>query len=696
MEMRPLDELDVMLVDEKDRALVAESTKDRPVKVIDRTRDGVREITVAKLRYQKSKDYVELESDTYHNVRVKDPLMGELMCRESRYVLHADKADKLYLAGPGRMDVPQSVLHRNYAGTAGPVMVSWEKMMEVDVVRGANGEEKEKWAIKHALLTGDVWVRNPGLTGIGDAYEMNAKESLDLVLAQVNATKVTLEHMTATAVTIRSARSQAAFHEMPQGLMADKMDVSTAAGPDGIRSPSKMLAVGNVVAWTYGDQRDFTEELGGGTKKADKPADKEKKDKEKNLDKQTLYASMLEATLEPKEKGEKDDVAMGTNTRVKSLTATDGVKVELEGIGAVVTAKSLVADPANTKTGKVRLLGDKETPVLVAMGDDQITSLEMLLDQKSQSIEIPREGEFTFVEKKEDNKKVTPVRISWKEKMTYDRSSRLARFMGNVGIHMESEDEETRVTCKDSLKATLADRKAGGRDGKLPIEQFKALGEVEVTRTQYDKNQNILTRMYMNSDEARYSEASQLLELPCAGTIGLEDNEVKANKKDAMNTTGTSTLTWTGNLKFALDTGELTITEGVHMIRVPTKPMTVPAGMGGGEVKRIELFGDTLTAKLLPDPENKNKATLLGGGKPNLENVKLDGTARLAAGEREIRALYLIYDAVNQIVSAKGTLRQPVQLVRPGVSSPNTPGITYNLLTDELKVEPLQGMIELE
>jgi len=679
MEMRPQDEQDVTLVDEKDRVLLAEGTKDRAVKVIDRTRDGVREITAAKLRYHKSKDSVELESDTYHNVRVKDPLMGELMARQMRYVLHADKADKLYLAGPGRMDVPQSVLHKEKAGTAGPVVVSWEKMMEVDVVRGVggNGGEKEKWSIKHALLTGDVWVRNPGLTGIGDAYELNA-DTLDLRLTQMNATKVALEHMTATAAKIRAARQRAAFNVLPQGLAADKLDVSTIAGV-----PSKMVAVGNVVAWTYGDQSDFSKELGGAAKKTE-------------LDKQTLYASKMEAVLEPKEKGEKEDVELGTNTRVKSMTATDGVKVELEGIGAVVTARSLVADPADPKTGKARLLGDKETPVLITMGDDQITSLEMLFDQKSQSIEIPCAGEFTFVEKKENGEKSAPVRISWSEKMTYDRASRQAQFMGNVGVEMDGKDETTVVSCKEQLKATLADRKAGGREGKLPIEQFQALGDVNVTQTKWDKDENILTRMHMHSEEVRYSESSQLLELPCAGLIGLEDNEVKAKKEGAMDTTGTSTLTWTGNLKFALDTGELTITEGVHMIRVPTKPMPVPAGMGGGEVKRIELFGDTLTAKLLPDPENKNKATLLGGGKPNLDNVKLDGSARLAAGEREVRALYLIYDAVNQIVSAKGTLRQPVQLVRPGVSSPNTPGITYNLLTDELKVEPLQGMIELE
>ncbi|MCL2645979.1 MAG: hypothetical protein FWD61_03115 [Phycisphaerales bacterium] len=738
MEMRPLDENDMTLVDEKDRALLAEGTKDRPVKVIDSTR----EITAAKLRYHKAEDRVELESDTYNDVCVKDPSMGIIKCAKLNYLLQADKADKLFLAGPGRLDVPQSALHKDRveAGKGGaPMVVSWEKMMDVDLVSvagggggGWGGGTTGKRAVKHALLTGDVWVRDPGLPGVSNAFEMNAA-TLDLQMAQATTVKMSqsLEHLTATAVKVKSARPGAALNDYPQGLTADRLDVSTAAGPDGKGgglSPSKMLAAGNVVAWTYGNQSDLSENLTA-ARKPDKAASNK-------LVKQTIYTPVLEAMLEPKEKGgEKgaEAVALGSNTGVKSLTATDGVKVELEGIGAVVTAKSMVADP---RTGRVRLLGDpgSMTPVLVTMGDDRIESFEMIFNQHANtlnqlhSIEIPREGAFTFVEKKEGEgagggvvEKATPVRITWTEKMTYDQWSRQARFMGNkVEIKTVGAAEETvEVSCKKLLEATLAERGASGGGGggakKPPIEQFKAQGEVEVTQTKWGKQGNILTRMYMQSEEARYSEASQRLELPHAGMIGLEDNEIKENKgsgKDAADTSGKTVLTWKDNLVFAMDTGVITITDSVHVIRVPTKPMQVATvsggknggkGIMGGPVQRVDLYGPSLTAKLLPNKSSnestpKGAAAFLGsGGRPSLESVKIAGPARLVAGEREVRApKELAYDEVNHIAEAKGTRQEPVQFIAPGANFPETPGIKWNLITGETEIESARGMMKLE
>src|SRR5206468_2357469 len=149
---------------------------------------------------------------------------------------------------------------------------------------------------------------------------------LDVLIASTGDLKTphVLEHFLATGnVIIKSARGNNGIDDAakPDGIAAKRLELLTSL-PAGskIPAPAQLLADGDVVAWTYTDQKN-----GGESKR---------------LARQTIYTPKLDVTLEPKDHlpatataNTPTNLAMGGGTNVRTMTATDGVKVELEGFG---------------------------------------------------------------------------------------------------------------------------------------------------------------------------------------------------------------------------------------------------------------------------------------------------------------------------------------------------------------------------
>ncbi len=129
------------------------------------------------------------------------------------------------------------------------------------------------------------------------------------------------------------------------------------------------------------------------------------------LSKQTLYTPKLDVRLASKARTGKGAASgIGGNVIATSLLASDGVIVELEGFAGQMIfakAKTLSADMTNGRdSALVKLDGEQLADGTVAdaevsqgeRGANKITGLQMLLDQKSRSIHIPRKGTFNFVQ----------------------------------------------------------------------------------------------------------------------------------------------------------------------------------------------------------------------------------------------------------------------------------------------------------
>ncbi len=389
MEMRPAAAGDVQLTDRRDIAIEAVGTMERPVLVRDETRTARAGI----LQYHRAAQSVALAPGDVGPVVITDADLADpvrsartLTCQG---VTFSRSENLVHLAGPGRMEVPQSVLRRNEKNVAGnPLVVAWAHMLDVELADAARvvGKGPKKMAIRRAVFTGKSSITDVDFSLDSDLLDILVAPSPDAKTAQA------LEHLVATGnVHVKGAnRANAGIEDAdkPSGVNADRLELRTAiAGGGKMPVPSWLLAEGNVVAWAY---------------------QPEQGSKSKTLSKQTLYTPKLDVSLAPKARSSTTTASGGfANVNATSLLATDGVIVELEGFTSQTVfakGKTLFADMKNgrdntqvTLEGESLMDGTKETVEAAEVsqgerGDNKITGFRILLDQKNKSIDIPARG----------------------------------------------------------------------------------------------------------------------------------------------------------------------------------------------------------------------------------------------------------------------------------------------------------------
>jgi lipopolysaccharide export system protein LptA len=719
MEMRPAGPKDLKLTGNRDSALEAVGTAENPVKL----EDTDRIVTAGRLWYHTAADRIEIEPGVLKHVQMADGAQGMVRCQGVSFVRGTAEAQLLKLLGPGTIEVPQVALKRDTkpGPNSQPLLASWKKTADVYFAMDADPKKptKKSPSIRRAVLTGDVEIKDP-------TFEM-AAQTLDFKIVPTGDPKnpQSLESMIATGkVNIKYAREGGSVDAAgkPDGMTAGRLELFTSPRPGSkVLMVSRMLATEDVVAWNYTDRNEVSLDA---TKATTKPAAGSK------LVRQTIYTAKLDVAIEAKEKtaiGTADNVSDGlAGIGMKSLTASDGVKVELEGLGGVdnqtviATAHTLSADPKN---GKAILEGDigvnqkDGVPKLVQIqqGDNHITGEKVILDQKSHSIEIPGPGMFSFLEKGKNGEPDGTVQIDWSRSMLFDNKAMRGRFSGLVHAKLLGKPDQTsELSCKDFLEVVLASSKSGAeKDDKA--DQLKSLiakGDVRIAGSTFEPGtKKVLTSILMANSETRYDGATKTLEIPGKGSVAIEDYRVEQkppaknatvktalNKKDGPDSKGLTAFKFDDGLIFIGDNGKgdagsIRMKKNVVMLHYPTKPFNLPGDPSQEAVKEIRLQGDSLAAQLAQSKEKVAKKTVssplaLGSGNTmDLSRVIADGNARLSLGASEVSGLALDFDVAKYIATVRAGKGVDAQVVRPGEAMVTTKeDIVWNLQTNEFKL----------
>jgi hypothetical protein len=261
MEMRPTGPDDLKLVGGNDRALEAVGTREHPVIL----KDEQRTVTAGRLWYHGAEDRIEIEPGDLPNVNMvfaqgADAAQGTLACQGVSVVRGGGVAKGdfgVLLKGPGAIKVPQSMMRNTARADHEPTFISWTTRAKIEFAMGDDPKKPghQTQMVKRAILDGDVAIRD-------SSYQMLA-DKLDIAIANMyTGGKITptLEHMLANGnVRVKFARGKGLGLDdasKPEGMTADNLEVFTELR-NKAPAPSRILATGNVVAWTFNrDDRD--------------------------------------------------------------------------------------------------------------------------------------------------------------------------------------------------------------------------------------------------------------------------------------------------------------------------------------------------------------------------------------------------------------------------------------------------------
>lgn len=738
MEMRPTGADDLQLSGAKDKALEAVGTAERPVEI----HDATRLVTAGRLWLHAGEKRVEIEPGEVGYVKLADSAKGTATCMGLSFVRDSNH---LKLAGPGKLEVPQTILRRTASASAKPLVISWSRMLDLDLVdqpdpkkAGKGGKNNLVPAVRRALLTGMARIDDP-------TFQLGS-DTLDVLVANTNdpANPQAIEHLLATGnVNVKSFRNEKAAatnpavasrdqNREPEGLTGQRLELLTAPSASGVPVPSKLLVDGDVAAWSYRNDKSETASADAG--KLQKP-----------LGKQTIYAPHLDITLSPKARsgevkggGEtKDDAvagAMGMGdyeaTRFvanggESGAATApaggmaGIKVELENYAShliTATAQSLDALPG---TNRATLIGGAGVPAKVTFAENTLTGPSIELDQNKKTFHIPGAGEFLFtLPANKDRKQATPMQVTWSKSMTFDSDALLAKFDGDAVARMvasKASDNSTLTANSLAVKLKNVKGQGAGQDmtasltgsGELALDTITADGKVVATGGQMGPDNTPLTRMFLTTERLVYDDSTHRLTIPVPGKMSLEDYRPEKDAgpnggAGAGAGRGQTAFEWTGQLVYDQRENTVDFSKQVHMVHSPKKAIMI-TGTKAGTGSRVELRTEHLLAKL-SQAKNPAGATSVespvgigNDGNQQLDLVRADHGATLTMDtKQELRADALTYDNNTHIATATGTDGSPATFIEPDKEMIHTTLLTWEMATNKVRFKDFGGTIHLE
>jgi len=592
--------------------------------------------------------------------------------------------NEIHLKGPGRIEVSQAMMGRTDAKALKdpPLTATWEKELDVELanVVGAKGGGGVlgggRRAPRHVLFTGRADITDTDFHIDSDLLDVLVASGVDAK----GATKQVLEHLLAVGgVHVKSERQQGlgiADASKPDGINADRLEVMTAMFPgEKALLPARLLAQGNVVAWSYDPHKEGGKDTG-------------------KLNREAVYTPTFDLALAPKGRTDTAVADSRSNLRVaaKSLMASGGVIVELEGYAAqmvTATGRTLTANMEGGKDSATAVIDGEALPdgsikyAQLAQADNKIGGEHIQLDQKTKSITIPGKGQFVFIEPGDKGKPDTPVQVTWDQKMDFDGKIMMARFFGNVDAHVfNRKDEESKLTCNKELDIQLPQRGGEAGDvvavnkagGKSRLRSLTALGNVVAEGSTLDEQGKIIQGLRLESEVLKYDDGRKELSVPGPGRLAIIDFRPEKTGDSANDSRGQTRFTWAGSLAYD-QSGMISFDKNVTMWHQPLKPFKLPSAgdgskpaSGGPANPPLELTTDRLTAMLQQSKTAGGAAAnplSMGGGGQKLESVEADGHSIMTLGEDKLAGQTLTFDAVHDVATAEAGGDQLAEIYRP-------------------------------
>jgi lipopolysaccharide export system protein LptA len=627
-------------------------------------------------------------------------------------VAYAGRNHTATIAGPARAEFPvatSAAADGKSSGATQPTIRStriaradWSDSCTLILEPGERGDMQ----VSEALLDGDVHVDHPQV-------KLNADE-LDLGLdhtprAGSRAPTTQAGDTMATSGQLRSMDASGAvdctLHDSqgkPQRIMAEHLTLATKREADGTDTPSEVTADGAVHTF------DVTQSLRA----------------------EHLVAELQPAatTVPPSTKPAGGDVQLRelTATQDVHFTATDGSFADADYLHIETIRPATASLPADQE---MVLLGQPSARV----GDKQnfLTGPVIHYNPGTKIANVIGAGtihgiqEAAAADAAHSMPTSRPIDVAWEKSFALDGIGNHVDIKGDVHTRSTSGDGTVNSAIGDRVKVILVDAPPTTAPSTAPISAPSMLVKsgdtnfmknklvdtvtllakdnqnVEVSSIARDQAGAIIHAMNLYAKTAIYDRTHDKFIVPVPGRMLVRDFRNKGpttapasapSESSAGGMRGTSAFEWEKSLVYDQHDDQAVMAGDVQVVH------QAPGAAS------YQMYADKITVDLDPGAHPTTRATSgpssrpVPGGVPGGEDTMkvkrlvAEGQVRMISQKLGFTAAEAVYDPVTQVITARGSLREPAQLLdEQGLSTGTFDKLVYNTSTDQVQITEFHG-----
>ncbi len=531
------------------------------------------------------------------------------------------------------------------------------------------GEGLESLAADRATLTGEVKIHHPALS-------LSAK-SLDLAMDSAGkAGNMQLKTVAARGDVHCEVRDD---NQAAQTIDAGELKIATAVDPAGRLYVRHLEADDHV--------------------RATDP-------------KQSFKAGHLTATLSP---------AAADITPAGAGDSPLAQRVNLEHFIAQGGAEYAAIDGKRAAADQIEVLVKDGHPFLTLLGDAKLSDGTNILygphiqvagaDQKAT---VLGGGSLEAKRQTDPNAEARAVSVEWKKGVIADGQANRVTVSGGVIVTTSEADGTSLALSGSQLEMVLADAPAKG-DGKAdakandkdndkadakvktdrPLMQDKVVqtvtmsGDTEVRALRMAEDGAILRRFNLAAESLTYDLPNRKMTVPVRGRLLFEDHPARdaaAPKKEQESLAGATAMKWDRQLSYDETTGQITLEGDVLIVHESDDKKEQPG---------FRLDAQKVTAQLATGTDAKPATKPAGNASPagrDLKKITAEKSVHFQARDLELSAEKLEYDPTAGVMTATGSMRDPVQVLQ-GLSKGSFSEARFNLRTGQLQVTDFKGNV---
>jgi hypothetical protein len=416
------------------------------------------------------------------------------------------------------------------------------------------------------------------------------------------------------------------------------------------------------------------------------------KDVQSSDGKQSLWADKLVLDLVPK-----PGTDANPTPQVQTVTAWGNVRAKSED-GSVATAETMTVrdasgSPVITLEGKGTGLSGNEAKV-------SATRIEYRKAEGTARLSGP--GTVVAAGTALGSQGTVPFTVTFSDHALFEEAKDRITVLGDIRVESTDRDGALATATGKTLTISLdpqARANGGavpaGRDPLIGARRFTGLtlaGDVKIEQVLGDGSGALVRQFTLLSDSVNYL-ADGGFSVPGAGRLLFVDRRLAPAQQpvrgqDRMPTgRGTTAMKWSDSLSYSPAARRLDFKGQVAFAHQPVEGRAGgDGGAGGAGVKGDEeplrLFADTLSAFLAP---GSAAAAPLAGDTAQLDRITAEGNLIFTGRGLSVRAHTLEFLTAQQILTAAGRDRQPVEIDDPsGAGAGTADSVRLNLKTGQI------------
>ena len=393
----------------------------------------------------------------------------------------------------------------------------------------------------------------------------------------------------------------------------------------------------------------------------------------------------------------------GGEFEIQSVTAQDDVKL------ATRDGRSAAAQQVHvtlTAEGNVaELLGQ---PATLSDGRSTLIGPHIKYEQGPQRASVQGPGTLALVVRDNADQPARPVNAAWESSLSYDGLANRAELTGGASVAAPAADGSKQrasadriiVEFTDAPQPATAPAAVNGANnataarvdyfdlaGDKVMRRITLAGNAQVQSTLDGQRDGELRRIHLLAPEVRYDVEAKRAEVPVSGRMLVQDTlpvrDAETGNRMLGNFRGATAFQWAKDLVFDQAENRMTMSGNVLIVHEDPARDDQSFRLEAAQV-RAEMIDDAPARKA--DTRADATDALFGPSELHLRSLSASGDIRLTAPQIQIEAQDVTYDAAAELLTARGSERQPVELYNAsGVSRGSFQEVVWDARAEQIQ-----------